>query len=191
MVTIFFRWSDRNFSSLGIFGWWFDLSGVLKAAVILGPIIFLAIIITFCCCCKSRPSNRGVVIATRVAPAVMATNVNRTVQMRPPVEQAWIRRWPCIFDAIYCLLFLQDFVGNRVVVAFESVKHYNSFSRWRPNISRRFPPFKIAEFKRTIRILHRVSNRIHFLWVVVFRPGVSNFLSFFIIGVFWWFPTWS
>ncbi|XP_068732604.1 uncharacterized protein [Montipora capricornis] len=74
----------------GIFGWWFDLSGVLKAAVILGPIIFLAImLLLFCRCCKSRPSNRGVVIATRVAPAVIATNVNRTVQIRlPPVEQA-------------------------------------------------------------------------------------------------------
>ncbi|XP_068685457.1 uncharacterized protein [Montipora foliosa] len=73
----------------GIFGWWFDLSGVLKAAVILGPIIFLAImLLLFCRCCKSRPTNRGVVIVTPMAPAVMATNVNTTVQMRPPVEQA-------------------------------------------------------------------------------------------------------
>lgn len=80
----------------GIFGWWLDLSDFLKAAVIIGPIIFLVIIITCCCCCcgccgnccRSSPSTAGPVIVTPGAPAVMATNVKSTVPMRRLVEEA-------------------------------------------------------------------------------------------------------
>ena len=139
MVTIFFRWSDRNFSSLGIFGWWLDLSDFLKAAVIIGPIIFLVIIITCCCCCcgccgnccRSSPSTAGPVIVTPGAPAVMATNVKSTVPMRRLVEEAWIRRFVhLLLFTVYC--FLEDFIHNGEVVVIENVEHCNSFSRWRP-----------------------------------------------------------
>lgn len=80
----------------GIFGWWLDLSTVLKVLVIIGPIIFLVAVITSCCCCCGccrgccgpSPQARGTVITRPVLPVTMATGVKSTVPMRPLVEEA-------------------------------------------------------------------------------------------------------
>lgn len=82
----------------GFWGWWNDLSDVLKAAVIGGPILLLLIIIGICCCCcaccracccpSSSPSGGGRVIVQPMQPAVLATSVKSNVPMRPLVEEA-------------------------------------------------------------------------------------------------------
>ncbi|XP_067016855.1 uncharacterized protein [Acropora muricata] len=82
----------------GFFGWWNDLSDVLKAAVIGGPILLLLILIGICCCCcaccracccpSSPPSGGGRVIVQPIPPAYLATSVKSTVPMRPLVEEA-------------------------------------------------------------------------------------------------------
>lgn len=80
----------------GVFGWWYDLNDIEKAAVIGGPILLIIIIACCCCCCcgccgycRSRPANQGTVIMTPGAPAAArATSTKSPVPMRPLVEEA-------------------------------------------------------------------------------------------------------
>jgi len=76
----------------GIFGWWYNMDDIAKAAVIGGPIlgIIFFIILCYCCCCRSRSSSQGAVImAPGGAPApVMVTSTNTNVPMRPLVNEA-------------------------------------------------------------------------------------------------------
>lgn len=78
----------------GIFGWWYNLTDIKKAAVIGGPLVFIILLIIACCCCcgccRSRPTNQGAVIVTPAAvpTAVMATSTRSTVPMKPLVNEA-------------------------------------------------------------------------------------------------------
>lgn len=84
-----------NLLFLGFFGWFIDLSVPAKIAVIAGTVVFLIAVCCGCCCyccCRSRRSaNQGpIIIAPGVGTsAVMTTNANTRVPMRPLVEEEW------------------------------------------------------------------------------------------------------
>lgn len=77
----------------GFFGWFIDLSVPAKIAVIAGTVVFLIAVCCgcccYCCCRRRRSANQGpIIIAPGVgASAVMTTNANTRVPMRPLVEE--------------------------------------------------------------------------------------------------------
>ena len=85
--------NDQNLLFLGFFGWFIDLSLPAKIAVIAGTVVFLIAVCCGCCCylccCRRRSANQGpIIIAPGVGTsAVMATNANTRVPMRPLVEE--------------------------------------------------------------------------------------------------------
>ncbi|KAM7432359.1 hypothetical protein ABFA07_017191 [Porites harrisoni] len=77
----------------GFFGWFIDLSLPAKIAVIAGTVVFLIAVCCgcccYCCCRRRRSANQGpIIIAPGVGTsAVMTTNANTRVPMRPLVEE--------------------------------------------------------------------------------------------------------